>query len=116
LATTHARDFVHPLLEKREVRNRAVILVGTDKGLCGSLNGNLFRLAAQFDPETTTYIAVGKRAAQFVARTRRHLATEFTITDSPRFAEARPIAAFVRDLFLKREIDQVHIEATRFIN
>ena len=116
LATTHAWDFVHPLLEKREVRKRAVVLVGTDKGLCGSLNGNLFRLASQFDPETTTYIAIGKRAAQFVARTRRQLTAEFTITDSPRFAEARPIAAFVRDLFLKREVDEVRIAATRFIN
>ena len=49
-ATTHAADFTHPLLEVREVRKRAVILVGTDKGLCGALNSNLFREAAQFDP------------------------------------------------------------------
>src|SRR5512139_690719 len=48
-ATTQARDFTHPLLEVREVRRRAVILVGTDKGLCGAMNTNLFRLAAQFD-------------------------------------------------------------------
>src|SRR5258707_15709591 len=48
-ATTHAADFTHPLLEAREVRKRAVILVGTDKGLCGSLNTNLFRLVPQFD-------------------------------------------------------------------
>src|SRR5712671_6957017 len=73
-ATTHATDFVHPLLAVREVRKRAVILIGTDKGLCGSLNTNLFRLAAQFDPATTVYITVGKRAAQFIARTRRELA------------------------------------------
>ena len=115
-ATTHARDFSHPLLEAREVRKRAVILVGTDKGLCGSLNTNLFRVAAQFDPATTVYITVGKHAAQFIARTRRQLAAEFTFTDSPRFAEARPIAALARDLFLKREVDQVQIVATRFIN
>src|SRR5512143_674772 len=115
-ATTHVRDFVHPLLEVREVRRSGVILVGTDKGLCGSQNSNLFRTLAQFDPATTTHIAVGKRAAQFVARSRRELAAEFTITDSPRFAEARPIAAFARDLFLKREVDQVQIVATRFIN
>jgi F-type H+-transporting ATPase subunit gamma len=116
LATIHAHDFVHPLLEKREVRRRAVILVGTDKGLCGSLNSNLFRVASQLDPATTVYIAVGKRAAQFVARTRRQLSAEFTITDSPRFAEARPIAAFARDLFLNREVDEVQVAATRFIN
>src|SRR6266446_3647416 len=62
-ATTHAGDFTHPLLEARPVRKRAVILFGTDKGLCGALNSNLFRLAAQFDPGTTVFIAVGKRAA-----------------------------------------------------
>jgi len=115
-ATTHAREFTHPLLAVREVRQRAVILVSTDKGLCGSLNTNLFRQAAQFDPATTLYIAVGKRAAQFIARTRRRLAGEFPSTDSPRFAEARPIAALARDLFLKGEVDQVQIVVTRFIN
>ncbi len=115
-ATTHVRDFVHPLMEVREVRKRAVILFGTDKGLCGPLNSNLFRVAAQFDPATTLFIAAGKRAAQFIAVTRRQLAAEFTFTDSPRFDEARPIAAFARDLFLKGEVDQVQVVVTRFIN
>jgi F-type H+-transporting ATPase subunit gamma len=115
-ATTHVRDFTHPLLEVRPVRKRAVILFGTDRGLCGALNSNLFRLAAQFDPATTLFIAVGKRAAQFIARTGRQLTAEFTFSDSPRFADARPIAAFARDLFLKREVDQVQVIATRFIN
>jgi len=115
-ATTHAPDFTHPLLEVREVRKRSVILVGTDKGLCGSLNTNLFRAASQFDPGKTVYIAVGKRAAQFIVRSGRQLAAEFPFTDSPRFAEARPIAAVARDLFLKGEVDQVQIVATRFIS
>ena len=115
-AITHARDFTHPLLEVREVRRRAVILVGTDKGLCGSLNANLFRAASHFDPQTTVYIAVGKRAAQFIARTRRQLAAEFAFTDTPRYGEARPIATLARDLFLKGEVDQVQVVATRFIN
>src|SRR6516162_11114313 len=47
-ATMHAIDFSHPLLEVREIRKRAVILIGADKGLCGSLNTNLFRSAAEF--------------------------------------------------------------------
>src|SRR5215831_19180836 len=115
-ASTHAGDFEHPLLAVREVRKRAVILVGTDKGLCGSLNTNLFRVAAQFDAGTTAYIAVGKRAAQFIARSGRKLAAEFPFTDSPRFAEARPIAALARNMFLKREVDEVQIAATRFIS
>jgi F-type H+-transporting ATPase subunit gamma len=115
-AVTHARDFEHPLLAVREVRNRAVILVGTDKGLCGSLTANLFRVAAQFDPATTAYIAVGKRAAQFIARSGRKLAAEFSVTDSPQFAEARPIVTLARDMFLKGEVDQVQIALTRFVN
>ena len=115
-ATTHARDFTHPLLEVREVRKRAVILIGTDKGLCGALNTNLFRVAAQFDPATTVFIAAGKRAAQFIARTHRQLAAEFAFGDSPRFDEARPIANFARDLFLKGEVDEVKAVSTNFIN
>ena len=115
-ATTHARDFTHPLLAVREVRKRAVILVGTDKGLCGALNSNLFRMVAQFDPATTVFITAGKRAAQFIAHTGRQLVAEFTFSDTPRFDEARPIASFARELFLKGEVDQVQVVATRFIN
>src|SRR5688572_25048435 len=69
-ATTRAVDFTHPLLEVRDVRRRAVILVAADKGLCGALNTNVFRLATQFDPESTIFITAGRKAAQFVARTR----------------------------------------------
>ena len=115
-ATTHAREFTHPLLVVRPVRKRAVILVGTDKGLCGALNTNLFRLAAEFDTATTVFITAGKLAAQFIARTRRQLAAEFTFTDAVRFAEARPIAKFARDLFLKGDVDEVKVIATQFVN
>src|SRR5215469_982136 len=115
-ATTRLRDFSHPLLEVRPVRKRAIVLIAADKGLCGALNGNSFRLAAEFDPKTTLFIAAGKKAAQFIARTGRQLAAEFTYADSPRFPEARAIAAMARDIFLKGEVDEVKIIATRFIN
>ena len=115
-ATTRASEFTHPLLQVRAVRRRAVILIGTDKGLCGALNANLFRVAAQFDPATTVFIAAGKLTAQFVARTHRQLAAEFVFGDSPRFGEARPIANFARDLFLKGEVDEVKVVVTLFIN
>jgi F-type H+-transporting ATPase subunit gamma len=115
-ATAHAVDFRHPLLEVREVRKQAVILIGADKGLCGALNSNLFRLAAQFDPASTIFIAAGKKAAQFVVRTRRQLAAEFVYGDEPKFSEAQAIASLARNLFLKREVDQVRIVATEFVN
>src|SRR5436190_15599456 len=115
-ATTQAVDVTHPLLEKREVRKRAVILISGDKGLCGALNSNLFRLASKFDVSSTVYITAGRKAAQWVARTRRQLAGEFHYGDSPRFAEARVIATMARDLFLNREVDAVQIVATYFVN
>src|ERR1700745_2230513 len=49
--TVESRDFVHPLAEKRDVRKRMVILVSTDKGLCGGLNSNLMREAAKFSKD-----------------------------------------------------------------
>ena len=115
-ATTRVVDFKHPLLTVRPVRRRAVILIAADKGLCGALNTNVFRLAAQFDPQTTIFITAGRKAAQFVARTKRPLVAEFAYGDSPTFPEARAIAAFARDLFLKGDVDQVLIVATRFVN
>ncbi len=115
-ATTQSEGFSHPLLEVREVRKRAVILIGGDKGLCGGLNSNLFRLASQFDHESTVFITAGRRAAQFIVRSRRQLCAEFAYGDNPRYAEAKAIAACARDLFLKGEVDRVQIVATRFVN
>jgi len=115
-ATTRMQDFSHPLLERREARRRAIILIGADKGLCGALNSNLFRMAAEFDVPSTLFITAGRRAAQFIARSNRQLVAEFAYGDTPQFSEARAIAAFARSLFLKGEVDQVQILATRFVN
>jgi F-type H+-transporting ATPase subunit gamma len=115
-ASTHLGQFTHPLLEVREVRKRAIILIGADKGLCGALNSNLFRLASRYDPDSTVFIAAGRKAAQFVARSRRQLIAEFAYGDTPRFPEATAIAACARDLFLKKEVDQVLVIGTRFVN
>ncbi len=115
-ATSGTREFNHPLVEVRPVRKRAVILVAADKGLCGALNSNLFRMVAQFDPASTVFITAGRKAAQFVAATRRQLIAEFAYGDSPTYPEARAIAAFARGLFLKKEVDEVRVLATRFVN
>jgi F-type H+-transporting ATPase subunit gamma len=115
-ATTRMGDFAHPLLEVREVRKRAIILIGADKGLCGALNSNLFRMVTAFDPQSTVFITAGRKAAQFIVRTHRQLVAEFAYGDTPRYSEARAIATCARELFLKREVDQVQVVATRFVN
>ena len=98
------------------MRRRAVILVAGDKGLCGALNTNVFRVAAQYPVDSTVFITAGRKAAQFVSRSGRKLAAEFAYGDSPTYAEARAIAAFARDLFLDGEVDQVVLVTTRFVN
>ncbi|HZD47355.1 MAG TPA: ATP synthase F1 subunit gamma [Silvibacterium sp.] len=115
-ATTRLGDFTHPLLEKRNVGKRAIILIAADRGLCGALNSNLFRLASELDPQSTVFITAGRKASQFVTRAHRQSAGEFEYSDAPQFSEAKAIAACARDLFLKRQVDQVQIIATRFIN
>ena len=115
-AATRTVAFKHPLMQARPVRKRAVILVSTDRGLCGALNGNLFREAVKFDQGATVFVTAGRKAAQFIARTRRSLAAEFTYKDTPQFGEARAISKFVQDLFLKGEVDAVDVVFTNFIS
>jgi F-type H+-transporting ATPase subunit gamma len=112
----HAGDFSHPLMEERPQNATGVIVVSTDKGLCGALNSNLLREAARFDKATTIYITAGRKASQFVARTRRQLAAEFTYKDAPLFSEARIISKFAQELFLEGKVDRVDILYTNFIS
>src|SRR3954453_5854646 len=109
-------DDVHPLMEARPVKKRAVIIVSTDKGLCGGLNGNLMREAVKFDRDITIFVTAGRKASQFIARTKRQLAAEFTYKDAPMFSEARAISKFAQEMFLKGEVDQVDILFTNFIS
>lgn len=109
------KDFTHPLLEKREGNKRCVIVISTDKGLCGALNSTLMREAAKF-PMDTEFIAAGRKASQFLARTKRKLVAEFSYKDSPAFTEARAISKFACDLYLKGEVDQVDILFTNFVS
>jgi F-type H+-transporting ATPase subunit gamma len=114
--THHAGEFNHPLMEKREVRKRAVIVVATDKGLCGALNSNLLREVGRFDRTTTVFVTAGRKAALFIARTKRPLAAEFSYQDVPKFGEARAISRMARDLFLKGDVDEVQVLFTNFIS
>jgi F-type H+-transporting ATPase subunit gamma len=107
--------FDHPLMQSRVASKRAVILVSSDRGLCGGLNSNLFREVTKLDKDTV-FITAGKKAAQFIARTKRTLAAEFTYKDTPEFTEARAISKFVQQLFLKGEVDAVDILFPRFVN
>jgi len=107
---------LHPLLEVRPVKKELVLIISTDKGLCGALNTNLFREAANFDSAKTVFVVTGKKARQFVGRTKRELLADFELKDSPSFVEAKPISKFCMEKFLRHEVDKVSVLFTHFIN
>lgn len=107
-------DLSNPLMETRPVKAKAVLIVSTDKGLCGPLNTNLLKDVLQYDKDSTHFVAAGKKGAQFITRTGRNLTAEFTYKDDPDFSEARTISKFLQDSFLKGEFDQVDVLFTDF--
>ena len=107
---------LHPLLHIREVKKELVLIISTDKGLAGSLNTNLFREASNFDAGKTAFVVTGKKARQFVARTKRELLADFELKDSPSFVETKVISKFATEKFLNREVDKVSVLFTHFIN
>jgi F-type H+-transporting ATPase subunit gamma len=107
---------LHPLLQIREVKKELVVVISTDKGLAGALNTNLLREAANFDPNKTSYIVSGRKARQFLARTRRDMMADFELKDAPSFSETKEIAKFCVEKFLSGEVDKVSVLFTHFIN
>jgi F-type H+-transporting ATPase subunit gamma len=106
----------HPLLHVRELKKELVLIISTDKGLAGALNTNLFRETANFDPAKTAYVVAGKKARQFIARSKRELLADFELKDAPTFVETKPIAKFCTEKFLKQEVDKVSVLYTHFVN
>jgi F-type H+-transporting ATPase subunit gamma len=106
----------NPLLVERPVMSELVVVISTDKGLCGALNTNLFREVAGLDTKEPGYAAVGRKALQFLARTRRSLLADFEVGEIPRIREVRPIAIFCRDKFLSGEVDRVRVVYSKFRN
>jgi F-type H+-transporting ATPase subunit gamma len=114
---TNAGDFDHPFMKARGGENRAVILVTTDKGMCGSINSNLLRkVSDEFVTDHTRVIAAGRKGAQHATRVGWDLTADFSYSDTPVFAEARAIARIAVELFENGEVDHVDIAFTNFIN
>jgi F-type H+-transporting ATPase subunit gamma len=107
---------LHPLLNIRDVKKELLLILSTDKGLAGALNTNLFREVANFDHSKTSFVVTGRKARQFVARTKRELLADFELKDSPSFVETKAISKFCVEKFLSGEVDKVSVVYTHFIN
>jgi F-type H+-transporting ATPase subunit gamma len=115
ISSTRAR-IRHALLAERPAGTTAVVLVATDKGLCGSLNANLLREIRHYDPASTVFVAVGRKGAQAVSRMRRRLIAEFAWNETHLLGTARTVSRFVSGLFLDGDIDRAELVYTDFIS
>lgn len=116
-------DVSHPLLEPRETTAKSVMLVlSSNRGLCGGYNGNVLRLATQRHRDlekmsSVTVDAAGKRAITGLKF--RDIAVNngyLNFDDQPKFAEVDPIAQQFLDQFLTGEIDRLDVVYTRFVS
>jgi len=104
------------LLEVRPVKKELLLVVSTDKGLCGGLNTNLLRETNQFEGKPTAYVATGRKAVQYLARTKKELLADFHLPDAPGLLDTKPVSKFLIEKFLSREVDRVSVLYTKFIN
>jgi F-type H+-transporting ATPase subunit gamma len=105
----------HPFLVRREVKTRGIILVTSDKGLAGPLNANLFKLVTDIKTPAK-YVVIGRKGAQFIARTHRDLLADFSVTDRVPFSEVKIVAEFMTKQYLEGVVDTVEILWPRFRN
>ncbi len=108
-------ESLHPFLVKREVKTRGILLITSDKGLCGPLNANLFKLITEVKTPAK-YVAIGRKGAQFLARTKRNIVADFTVSDRAGFAEVKPAVEFLMKEYLEGTIDSVEVVYARFKN
>ncbi len=108
-------ELSHPYLAKREIRTRGIILITSDKGLCGPLNTNVFKLVTDIKTPAK-YAVIGRKGAQFIARTKRDLLADFPANDRTTFADIRAVAEFMVKQFEEGVVDTVEIIWPRFRN
>jgi F-type H+-transporting ATPase subunit gamma len=109
-------DEAHPLLQRRPVRNSALVLVTPDRGLTGALVGNLLRAGASYVQErgNPTIVAVGRKGRDWMIRRGRNVVAEFTGLDRPSVADVLPIARLITDQFVAGQVDEVSVIFARF--
>lgn len=103
----------HPLLLAEDNKNEAVLLITTDRGLCGSLNTNLFKETLRLEGNIS-FITVGRKGENFISKSSKALVADFALLEKPTHVFARTIAKFIIDGFLNKEFGRVHVVYTKF--
>jgi len=111
---------MHPLLQKRAVKNIAVVHITPDRGMCGGMNANINRLVANFILEQEVPVnvfAVGKKGLDFMVRAGRKVVAELCqLGDRPALLDTLPISHVIIEDYTSGKIDQVYLAYTGFVN
>ena len=115
----------HPWLVERPVKKVLAILITSDRGLCGSLNTQLFRSVTHYLTackemegfEKIDFIAVGRKGQQFLKRSDQTVIAAFpALSNHPSFKDVLPIAKMGIDGFTKGTYDHVVLLYTEFLS
>jgi F-type H+-transporting ATPase subunit gamma len=118
LSNLDAKRLKHPFFEKREVKNRGVLVIGSDRGLCGALNQNILKFihSRVERGESAKLITIGKKATHFVSMAKYNVVAHFDVSDRAEYHELVPIVEFVKNLYLKGEIDSLEVIFAQYVN
>jgi F-type H+-transporting ATPase subunit gamma len=122
LANAHP-EYRHSFMREREVKRVGYIIVSSDRGLCGGLNNNLFRMllkdlkAQRAEGVEVDYCIVGSKALGFFRRVGGKVLAQVThMGDAPRFEDLIGTVKAMLDAYESGEVDQVHLVSNQFVN
>jgi F-type H+-transporting ATPase subunit gamma len=116
ISANFADEVSHPLLQTREGNRELVLVISTDKGLCGPLNTNLAKKLRAETSGTADYVTVGRKLRIMLEKLGKKILADFSVKDPVPFADARSIASFLTKQFTAGNYDKVSIVFTRFVN
>lgn len=111
----------HPLFEKREVKSKGLVIITSDRGLCGSYNVNIFRKAEEFlnqEPkDKIKLILMGKKGFHFYRKKNWEIRYKYLgLGGKTELLKVKEITSNLVDLFLSGEVDEIYFLYTRFIS
>jgi F-type H+-transporting ATPase subunit gamma len=112
----NADSIEHPFFESRPVKKRGVLVISTDKGLCGPLNTNVARLINEKFDDSVGFVAIGRKGAQFLTRNDKELMAQFTVSDKCNFSEVRVAVEYMIEAYKSCKIDTLEVIFPRFLN
>jgi len=109
-------DESHPLLGERQGSRELVLVISTDKGLCGPLNTNLAKALRAHTSPDAHFVTVGRKLRVMCEKLGKKVLADFAVKDPVPFAAVRPIAKLLTRQFLEGNYDKVTIAYTKFVN